>query len=200
MTSLISHSSEASVEFYNDRIKSETDVVTKSRAPLQEVVNAAEKIINEKFAPDCRSIFRYTKDSEEISVKLYEVMIAMLAGAEECGGESGKRYVASAILACSKEEDVIGALAALGTTWLTYFLFICQSYCLMIKQILTVFSVKLPRGHINVHDERSSELDTPIVEKTATHLSDGVGNRKRSFLYNVRRLMLDYTLLTSSSR
>ena len=54
-------------------------------------------------------------------------MIAMLAYAEECGGESGKRYMASAVLICFKEEDLVGTLVALGTTWLTRLLFICSS-------------------------------------------------------------------------
>jgi hypothetical protein len=133
LSSLTSLSSEASVELYKARIKPGIDVISKSQATLQELANAAEKVVNEKFALDCRSIFKYTKDSNEMSVKLGEIMLAMLASAEECGGESGKRYVASAILACSKEEDEVAALAALGTTWLTHLLFICPSYYLMVK-------------------------------------------------------------------
>ena len=69
---------------------------------LQELADAAEKIINEKFAYDPRSTYTYRKDSEEISVELDQVIIAMLAYAEECGGEGGKRYVACAIMACSQ--------------------------------------------------------------------------------------------------
>ena len=52
----------------------------------------------------------------------------MLACAEECRGQ---RYVASAIVACSQkenDEDVVKTLAALGTTWLTHLLFVCQFY------------------------------------------------------------------------
>jgi len=93
-------------------------------------------------------------------VELDKVMIAMLACAEECGGESGKRYVASAILTCSKEEDVFGALAALGTTWLTHLLFI----------------FKTRRGHGNQPNKQPSGFATPTVEKMATHLLEGVGN------------------------
>ena len=126
-SSLTSCSSETSVELYEERLKPGIDTISKSRATLQELVSAAEKIINEKFTPDSRGTYKYKKDSVEISVGLDKVMIAMLACAEECGGEGGKRYVASAILACSEEEDVVEALAALGTTWLTHLLFICQS-------------------------------------------------------------------------
>jgi hypothetical protein len=134
-STLTSCSSDASVELYGGRLKPGIDTVRKSQTPLQELVAAAEKIIGETFAPDSRSTYKYKKDSEEISVELDKVMIAMLACAEECGGESGKRYVASAILTCSGEEDVVAALAALGTTWLTHLLFICQSYLLPVNAI-----------------------------------------------------------------
>jgi len=131
-SSLTPLSSEASVELYEKRLKPTIDTIRKSDAPLQELVDAAEKIVNEQFAPDSKSTFTYKKGVNEMSVQLDKVMIAMLACAEECGGEGGKRYVASAILGCSKEEDVVGALAGLGTTWLTHLLFICQfSYLLM---------------------------------------------------------------------
>jgi len=129
-TSHISTSSESSVQFYEQTLKPTIDAVSKSRVPLQELVDAAEKIINEKFAPDSQSTFTHKTSSTNISVQLDQVMLAMLACAEECGGRKGKRYVASAIVSCSKAEDVVGALAALGTTWLTHLLFICQFYYL----------------------------------------------------------------------
>ncbi|KAF8874715.1 hypothetical protein CPB84DRAFT_1797264 [Gymnopilus junonius] len=124
---LTSCSSEAAVEFYEKRLKPGIDTLRNSCTPLRELVGAAEKIINEKFTPDARSTYKYKKDSKEISVGLDKIMLAMLACAEECGGESGKRYVVSAISACSEEEDVVGALEALGTTWLTHLLFIFKT-------------------------------------------------------------------------
>ena len=124
-------SSEASVEYYENRLKPHIDTIKKSNIILQELVDAAEKIINNKSTPDSKSTFKYKKGDDEISVQLDKVMIAMLSCAEECGGERGQRYVAAAILGCSKEDDVVGALASLGTTWLTHLLFICQfSYLL----------------------------------------------------------------------
>lgn len=116
-------SSQKFVQYYEEKIKPRIDVVGKAPVSLHKLVDVAEKIINEKFVPDSQSTFSHAN----ISV---QVMIAMLTCAEECGGEKGKLYVASAILACSKEEDVVGALAALGTTWLTHLLFACQSYYL----------------------------------------------------------------------
>ncbi|KAF4611198.1 hypothetical protein D9613_007133 [Agrocybe pediades] len=113
---LTSCSSDASVQFYEERLKTSIDSIQESRTPLQDLVDAAEKIVNEAFVPDSRSTYRYKNDSFEISVRLDQVMIAMLVCVEECGGDRGKRYVASAIVACSKEEDVIGALEALVKT------------------------------------------------------------------------------------
>ena len=127
--SLTSGSSDAFVAFYEERLWPQIDTISKSLVPLSEMVDAAEKIINEKFASDSRSRFRYMMGSETISVKLDRVLTAMLACADRCGGENGKRYVASSMLACSLEEDVTMALEALGTTWLTRFLFPCQCYC-----------------------------------------------------------------------
>jgi hypothetical protein len=126
MASHTSTSSESSVEYYKRKLKPRIEAIRESLVPLHELVGAAEKIINEKFAPDSQSTFTLA----DISVQLDQIMLAMLACAEECGGEEGTLYVASAILACSKEEDVVGALAALGTTWLTHLLFICKSYYL----------------------------------------------------------------------
>ncbi|KAF8867688.1 hypothetical protein CPB84DRAFT_1970401 [Gymnopilus junonius] len=114
-------------QFYEERLKPGINALRKSQTPLEELVGAAEKIIHKKFTPDSRSTYNYKKDSREISVGLDKIMLAMLACTEECGGESGKRYVACAISACSEEEDVVGALEALGTTWLTHFLFIFKT-------------------------------------------------------------------------
>ncbi|KAF5319241.1 hypothetical protein D9619_008704 [Psilocybe cf. subviscida] len=90
-------------------------------------------------------------------------MTAMLAFAEECGGQSGKRYVASAICCCSEDEDVVGALAALGTTWLTHFLFVFRA----------------SRGHPNQLNQTPSEGATPTTDQSA------IGNRKNTFVDDV---------------
>jgi hypothetical protein len=133
-SSLTSVSSTASVEFYEKRLKPSIDAVRKGETPLQELADAAEKVIKE-FAPHPKSTFTHKHGDEEISVQLDEIMIAMLASAEDCGGESGKRYVTSAILGCSKEEDVVGALEGLGTVWLTHLLFVCQFSKFLMNEI-----------------------------------------------------------------
>jgi len=127
LTSLTSISSRASVETY-ESLKEEIASIEQSQIDLQELVDAAEKIMKEKFAPAPQSTYTYKKGSETISVKLDAVMSAMLACGDECGGQ---RYAASAIVACTQkdnDEEVVETLAALGTTWLTHFLFACQFY------------------------------------------------------------------------
>ena len=55
----------------------------------------------------------------------------MLACVEGYGGERGKRYVASAIVACGQKGgpgDMVEVLAALGASWLTHLLFVCRWY------------------------------------------------------------------------
>jgi len=51
----------------------------------------AEKIINEKFAPDPQHTYTYQKGNKTVFVNLDEVMGAMLENAEECGGDDAKR-------------------------------------------------------------------------------------------------------------
>ncbi|KAF4611201.1 hypothetical protein D9613_007134 [Agrocybe pediades] len=149
-STLTSCSSDASVQFYKERLKTSMAPIQESQIPLQDLVHVAEKIINETFAPDSRSTYRIKKgsDADEISVRLDQLMVAMLACVEECGGEKGKRYVASAIVACSQEEDVVGALEALGTTWLTHFLFI--------SNVVVAHILRRAVGEFNANHESKS--------------------------------------------
>ena len=137
LSSLTSISSRTSIESY-ESLKDDIIDVERSPIDLQALVDVAEKIINERFVPSPKNTYTYKNSaSKPISVRLDAVMIAMLAAADELAPseelrfveKGGKRYVASAIVACSRkgdDEDVIDALAALGITWLTHFLFICQ--------------------------------------------------------------------------
>ncbi|KIJ91979.1 hypothetical protein K443DRAFT_126075 [Laccaria amethystina LaAM-08-1] len=93
------------------------------------------------FSADQRNIFTCRKPGDEkATVNLHAVMSAMLTCAEECGGESGKRYVASAITSCGckGDDNTIELLAALGTTWLTHLLFICKFQRLMLPRLRIV--------------------------------------------------------------
>jgi len=134
MSSLTSISSRASVQTY-ENLKHEIADVEQSQADLQELVCDAEKIINEKFTPHPQHIYIYQKNDKKVSVNFDKVMSAMLENAKECGGDDAKRYVASAIVACSRREDVVETLAALGVTWLTHLLFICQCHYPLMNKI-----------------------------------------------------------------
>ncbi|KDR73280.1 hypothetical protein GALMADRAFT_142402 [Galerina marginata CBS 339.88] len=146
---LTSLSSEASVKLYEAKLKPRINTIKSSDASLPSLVDAAEKIIREVFqvAPSPMRTFTFTHqkpedyDHEEISTSisahLDKIMLAMLTYAQECGGERGERYVAAAIVSCSEEDDVVGALAALGTTWLTHFLFVFKTRTPTIDQTET---------------------------------------------------------------
>ncbi|PPQ92957.1 hypothetical protein CVT25_000220 [Psilocybe cyanescens] len=170
LSTLTSCSSESSVELYEEKLKPSIDALKleESDAPIQELADKAETIIKEKFASHPSSIYKYKKDFKEISVGLDKIMLAMLACADEGGGESGKRYVACAILACSKQKDKMEALQALGTTWLTHLLFV----------------FKTTRGHGNQPNETPG-MATPTIDETTTHLREGVSNRAKSFRSDV---------------
>lgn len=124
-TSLSLLSSKSSVELYEESLKPRINAIKNSTAALQELVDTAEKTVHEVFTPNPKSTVTGKGKGGEASLHLDKVMLAMLAFAEDCGGESGKRYVAAAICSCLEEDDLVGALAGLGITWLTHFLFVC---------------------------------------------------------------------------
>ena len=124
LSSLTSISSRSSIETYSG-LRDEIADIEHSTVSLLELVRDAEKIIIETFTPNPQRTYTFGKDDTKLSVNLDEVMTAMLENAEECGGEDAKRYVAAAIVVCSRREDVVGTLAALGFVWLTHFLFVC---------------------------------------------------------------------------
>jgi len=193
LTSLTSISSRASVEIY-ESLKEEIAGIEQSQIDLQELVDAAEKIMK-KFAPAPQSTYTYKKGSETISVKLDAVMSAMLACGDECGGQ---RYAASAIVACTQKEndqDVVETLAALGTTWLTHFLFVCQFY--YADRYLAMNTgpdfplVKTNRSHETQPNQEPYELATPTLQITTSHVGERGGDRSGSFSDDVRRYLLE---------
>ena len=137
VSSLTSISSRASVETY-ESLKEEIINIEQSEIDLPALLDAANKIIDEKFTPTNEKAFKYKKNSKdkESSINLDNVMKAMLVCAEEYDGQ---RYAASAIVACTTCEDVVEKLAALGTTWLTHFLFVCQFSGLAMNRSKLIF-------------------------------------------------------------
>jgi len=65
------------------------------------------------------------------SVDLHAILREMINHAEGCGGTKGRRYAASAVVACGRYGDhgtpnTIGLLRDLGMTWLSHLLFVCE--------------------------------------------------------------------------
>lgn len=191
VSSLTSISSRTSVETY-ESLKEEIVKIEKSDIDLPKLVRDAEIIVDEKLTPAREKAFKFKRDSEEHSIDLDNVMKAMLVCAEE---SDGQRYAASAIVACttsSKYPDVLETLVALGTTWLTHFLFVCQFSGLAMNRNNLMFSlVRASKGHENQPNKEPSELATPTFDETASHMGEGVGDRTGSFRDEVRRRILE---------
>ncbi|KAF8342439.1 hypothetical protein F5887DRAFT_357699 [Amanita rubescens] len=88
----------------------------------------------------------------------------MLAHAESCGGENGKRYTATAICACVHEKrwnspETLQALHGLALTWVTHLLFVFRC------------------GN---HSQRTpSDIATPTIDDTSTFMDTTSGARHR---------------------
>jgi len=113
--------SEAAASQYTDSDFQKTiHSIIRSPTTLDLLVAQAEAAINNFVL-----LNESTMVVKEKSIQLDRVMSAMMAHAEEAGGESGKRYVASVIIACNEEP---AKLAAVGYTWLTHLLFVCTHF------------------------------------------------------------------------
>ena len=112
-----SDSEAAASQYTNSDFQKTIHSIISSPSALDLLVAEAESAID-----DFVLLNESTIVIKEKSIQLDRVMSAMMAHAEEAGGESGKRYVASVIIACNEEP---AKLAAVGYTWLTHFLFIC---------------------------------------------------------------------------
>ena len=115
-------SSEAAVEnFIKPRFQKDVQANVKSSQSLDKLTARAKKIV-EDFATNEHNTLKYKKST----IGINKIMNAMLAHAEDAGGEGGKRYVASAIVACLDDGGMNPEkITALAVTWLTHLLFIC---------------------------------------------------------------------------
>ncbi|EDR06274.1 uncharacterized protein LACBIDRAFT_328943 [Laccaria bicolor S238N-H82] len=128
-----------------------------------------------KFFNELLKEYKYKKGNEKATVNLHAVMSAMLTCVEECGGESGKRYVASAIISCGRKGDdnTIELLAALGTTWLTHLLFIYKFQRLVSERAETTKRSSMKN--------LPSRLATPTLNCTTSEDRERSRNRRRAF-------------------
>ena len=88
------------------------------------------------FKSSSLNMFEFRADAA-LSLQLDGLMRTMLERANDCGGSAGERYVASAVVACSKDssdstpmdmadrESTFERLRGLGLTWLTHLVFPC---------------------------------------------------------------------------
>ena len=94
---------------------------------IPQLISQAERLIRALGASNLDNVIEY----ESVRVQADKVLEAMLAQAESCGGENGKRYTATAICACVHDErwdspEVLQELRGLALTWITRFLFVCE--------------------------------------------------------------------------
>ena len=81
------------------------------------------------------SSFVYGLGDQPPSIKLDKVLSAMLSHAQDCGGQEGLRYIASAIVACHERGQSNGGglvkfklVESMAITMITQFLFICALF------------------------------------------------------------------------
>ncbi len=124
LTSLSSSSTTTTI--LADGFKQRYAEVDIKNLPIPQLVSQAERLIKALGASNLENVIEY----ESVKVQADKVLEVMLAQAESCGGENGKRYTATAICACVHEKrwnspEMLQALHGLALTWVTHFLFVC---------------------------------------------------------------------------
>jgi len=78
------------------------------------------------------SLFIYGPGDQPPNIELDKVLSAMLSHAQDCGGQEGLRYIASAIVACHERGQPNGGglvefklLESMAITMITQFLLLC---------------------------------------------------------------------------
>jgi hypothetical protein len=116
--------SERSVEAVTTpEFQAERDAIQNGPTELEVLVTKAKHLIENLKSQSLPHVLEYGQNK----LRLDLVLLAMLANAHECGGEHGTRYIASAILACDKDDNNRQLLLDLAITWFTHLLFLCES-------------------------------------------------------------------------
>jgi hypothetical protein len=110
-----------------DDFKQRYGEIDNKNLPIPQLVSQAERLIRALGASTLNNVIEY----ENVKVQADKVLEAMLAHAESCGGENGKRYTATAICACVDEKrwnspETLHTLHDLALTWVTHLLFVCE--------------------------------------------------------------------------
>jgi hypothetical protein len=112
-----------------------TDIarIESSDADQNTLISSAWQILD-NFSK-AESLFVYGPGNQPPSVELHKVLSAMLSHAQDCGGQDGLRYIASAIVVChergqSNRGDLVEfkLLESMAITMITQFLFICAFF------------------------------------------------------------------------
>ncbi|GBE81607.1 hypothetical protein SCP_0313360 [Sparassis crispa] len=119
--------------------------------------------------------------SGNCSIKLSDILEAMIYHAFGCGGEAGRRYTVCAICAChhggtpnNVEDHILSQLRDLATVWLSHLLF--------------MFKVK--GSHTKQQNDTPSVIATPILDDTTTELTQGAP-KSRSEKFKLQLLKRD---------
>ena len=120
-------SSPSAITILADDFKQRYAEVDIKNFPIPQLVSQAERLIKALGASNLDNVIEY----ESAKVQADKVLEAMLAHAENCGGENGKRFTATAICACVHEKrrnspETLQALRVLALTLVTHFLFVCE--------------------------------------------------------------------------
>ncbi|KIM44065.1 hypothetical protein M413DRAFT_443125 [Hebeloma cylindrosporum] len=111
-----------------------TDIarIESSDSDQNHLISSAQRILDNFSKAECR--FMYGPGDPPPSIELDKVLSAMLSHAQDCGGQEGLRYFASAIVACHERGQSNGGdavetnlLESMAITMITQFLFIFKA-------------------------------------------------------------------------
>ncbi|KAF8342399.1 hypothetical protein F5887DRAFT_1283776 [Amanita rubescens] len=147
-------SSASAITILADDFKRRYAEVDDKNLPIPQLVSQAERLIRALGASNLDNVIEY----ESVKIQADKVLEAMLAQAENCGGENGKRYAATAICACVHEKrwdspETLRELRGLALTWITHFLFVFRC-----------------GGHSRQPNDTPSDVATPTIDGTSTYL------------------------------
>jgi len=112
--------------------------IESSDADQNYLISSARQIVDSFSKTETH--FLYGHRDPLPSVQLDKVLSAMLSHAQDCGGQEGQRYIASAIVACHERSQSNGEgvvefkqLESLAITMITQFLFTCGFFSLFFR-------------------------------------------------------------------
>lgn len=176
LSTLTTSSTSSDVEIYN-QISPHIEQV--DSGDLVDAEEQAKALFDMLKADDQYNIFKIAEAT--VPQRLHLIFEGMLHCAPE---PDSKQYLVKATLLCAKFADGDGRkgqerhkqlltnLRALAVTWLTHFLFICESASSSIWLALT--ALVIVKSGSRSHDsrfERASDVATPTIFETSTALS-----------------------------